>query len=244
MKFSMSIVLIFLLFSIPLFALESEPSETVGYVKVEAISGYTPFSLPFTFFDVTYTETLDLDDIIGNQLTGGDAFTGDQVYEVGGAFAYYNSSTEQWSGILENFTDNKAYYFKIQSGHSEADVYLAGTVLRESQSIYCDIGYTILGIREAGVIAIEDLDLIASGFTGGSPFSSDQIIELGGGYAYYNTDTSSWNGTLTDIEPAKVYYIQVKTGHSAFTWNYNPTSRSENVSKVEMTENAGQGGLK
>ncbi len=31
------------------FATESDPSETVGFVKIASSVGYTPFSLPFTF---------------------------------------------------------------------------------------------------------------------------------------------------------------------------------------------------
>ena len=233
MKNSVFIILMLFL-SYTLIALESDPSATVGYVRVDADIGYTYFSLPFTFYDSSPTpvETLDLDDIIGTQLTGGNLATGDRIIEIGtGIYAYLNSGTNLWTGVLSDFTDNMAYYFKVHTFHDTADVYLAGKVVQETQTVgTCGIGYTFVSIREAGEIAVSALDLIISGFLGGNLASSDRLIEADTGYyAYYNTGTSSWAGSLTNIYPGKVYLIKVHTAHSGFTWLYDPLTRESNI---------------
>lgn len=233
MKNSVFIILMLFL-SYTLTALESDPSATVGYVRVDADIGYTYFSLPFTFYDnaPTPVETLDLDDIIGTQLTGGSYFTGDRIIELGtGNFAYLDIGTDLWTGGLSDFTDNMAYQFKVHTSHDTADVYLAGKVVQETQTVgICGIGYTFIGIREAGEIAVSALDLLTSGFLGGNQFTSDRLIELGtGDFAYYNTGTTSWAGSLTNIYPGKVYQVKVHTSHSGFTWLYDPLTRESNV---------------
>lgn len=230
MKFTVSLVLFLLMLSVPVFALESEPSETVGYVRVDANIGYTYFSLPFEFYDdsTTPVETLDLDYIVGDQLTGGNFLTGDRVIEIGsGLYAYLNDGTGLWTGGLTDFTDNKAYQFKIHSSHDSSDVYLAGKVVQETQTVgTCGVGYTFLSIREAGEVSVSELDLLTSGFTGGNFLNSDRLIEVDtGSYAYYNTGTSSWAGSLTNIYPGKVYQIKVQSGHAGFDWIYDPLTR-------------------
>ena len=215
------------LFLSSLIALESDPSEVVGFVKTTATAGsYSYFSLPFTFY-VGGTETMALDDIIGTQLTGGNIVTGDRIIEVGtGTYAYLNSSTNTWSGALTNFTDNYPYQYKVHTSHSTKDVYLAGNVEQEVQVMpySCAIGYTMYGIREAGSVDVSALDLVDSGFTGGNVLTSDRFIDAtSGSYAYYNTSTSAWAGGLTNIEPANVYKVKVQSSHTAFTWTYDPT---------------------
>ena len=209
-----------------LIALESDPSDVVGFVKRATTAGsYEYFSLPFTFY-VGGTETMALDDIIGTQLTEGNAFTGDKIIEVNsGNSAYLSSSTHTWSGTLTNFTDNYAYQFNVKSGHTANDVYLAGNVEQEVQVMPAlAIGYTKVGIREAGEVDVSALDLIDSGFTGGNSFTSDRLIdENAGAYAYYNTSTSSWGGALSTITPGNVYSVKIQSSHTVFTWTYDPT---------------------
>lgn len=231
-------IIAILAFATTVFATESDPSETVGFVKIASSVGYTPFSLPFTFYDATHTETMDIDDVIGNQLTGGTIFTGDRIIEIGGTAYSYLLAAGTWSGTLVDFVDNKGYYFKIQSGHSAKDVYIAGTVEQSAQLIAnCGVGYTSVSVNEAGEIPVANLDLITSGFTGGTIFDSDRLIELGGtAYAYYNTTTLNWGGSLLNIEPGKVYYVKVQSGHTPFNWNYDPFSKGTTEGKVKINK--------
>ena len=206
------------------FAAESDPSETVGFFKIDADVGYTPFGLPFTFYDASHTPTMTLDDIIGDQFTGGAfIFLSDQIVDINtGSYGWYNGSN--WQN-MPSFTANHAFYAYVLSGHSNVDMYLAGQVDQSSINFgTMAVGYNPVGIREAGEVNVSDLDLVSSGFTGGNfIFQSDQIIDMNtGNYAWYNIGTSTWNGMST-ITPGHAYYVYVLSGHSSFDWTYNPT---------------------
>lgn len=220
------IVMLLVFFISALLALESDPSETVGYVKIETQTGYYPFSLPFTFYDDTYTQTWDLDDIIGDQLTGNMIpFLADQIIPVeGGAIGYYNGTT--WTGITQ-FQDGHAYYVVIQSANPEVDMYLAGTVEQTAVSFgTMQTGYNPVGIREAGVVSLDDIDLLSSGFTGNAiPFLSDQIIPVEGGTIGWHNG-SSWQGFST-VSPGKAYFVVVQAANTPFTWTYDPSTRGD-----------------
>ena len=218
---------ILVLFLGSLIALESGPSETVGFVKITTQVGYTPFSLPFTCYSGG-SQTFALDDIIGSQLTGGAApFLSDQIYPIGGgAYGWYNNINWQ---VLTNFSDGNAYYAYILAGHSANTIYLAGNVEQTPVDFgTMAVGWNPVGIREAGVISLDDIDLLSSGFTGGTaPFLSDQIYPVGGGaYAWHNG--TSWQG-FTTIDPGKAYYIYVLSGHTPFAWIYDPTTRDNRI---------------
>jgi hypothetical protein len=213
---------ILVLFLGSLLALESDPSDVVGFVKITTQVGFTPFSLPFTFY--SGSQTFALDDIIGAQLTGGAApFLSDQIHPVeGGTYGWYNNTNWQ---ALTNFTDGHAYYVYILAGHSANPIYLAGNVEQTSVDFgTMAVGFNPVGIREAGVVSLDNIDLLSSGFTGGAaPFLSDQIHPVEGGtYAWHNG--TAWQG-FTTIEPGKAYNIYVLSGHTPFAWIYDPTTR-------------------
>ena len=220
------------------FATESDPSETVGFVKLQCNAGdYTPFALPFTFYVAHPTPTMALDDIIGAQFTGGVApFLSDQIKDINtGASGWYNTGTGSWT--LANFTANHGNYANVLSTHPAVDMYLAGQV-DQSVIVFGTMAagnYNAVGIREAGEVSVADLDLVSSGFTGGAaPFQSDQIKDMNtGNSAWYNTGTSTWVGGLTNIIPGHVYYIYVLSGHTPFDWTYNPTGAKASKSTGE-----------
>ena len=204
---------------------ESDPSETVGFIKIETEEGFTPFSLPFTFYDETHTETMLLDDIIKDQLTGGiSPDISDQVININnGLSGWYNSVVGSWS--MNSFTYNHGYYVRTSEGHSALDFYLCGTVETEAINLgIMNIGWNVVGIKEAGNIPIDSLDLIESGFTGGiTGGQSDLIADMNTGcFSWYNTYLGQWIGSLTEISPGHVYLIFVQPGHNSFEWIYNP----------------------
>ena len=204
-------------------ALESEPSEVVGYVKIEAPVGYSIFSNPFTYYDATHIATLDLDDVIGGQLSGGTPANADRIIDANtGQYAFYNAGTSLWAGTLVNFDLTNAYYVKVFN--TTNSFYLTGSVERETMDFgTLAVGYNVIGLKEAGSVALNDLDLISSGFTGGNPATSDRIIDANTGqYAFYNSGTSMWAGTLTQTTIGHSYYILVK--NTPFNWTYDPLS--------------------
>ena len=224
--------IVILTFAVALMATESDPSETVGFYKIDADIGYTPFALPFTFYIANPTpppsimETMELDDIIGDQLTAGMAFNADKLWDINeGWTAYLNQVTGLWTGTLADsaFTLGHAYYIENKQASSQ-EVYLAGTV-DQSVADYglMDMGFNPVGVREAGNVLLDDIDLLSSGFTGGMAFNSDKIWDLNNGTtSYYNTMSSSWVGFDT-LTIGHAYYIQVK--NTPFTWVYDPGSK-------------------
>ena len=215
------------------FALESLPSETVGFVKVVADVGFTPFALPFTFYNAPHTQTMELDDIIGDQLTPGLAFNADKLWDMNyNITAYLNQVGNVWTGPLADsaFTLGHAYY--IQNKHDSTDVYLAGEVDQSSVDYgLMAMGFTPVGVREAGTPHLDDVDLLSSGFTGGMAFDSDKIWDMSNNTtAWYNG--VSWVG-FTNLQPGHFYYIQVK--NAPFTWIYDPGSKGTKVgSKLKI----------
>jgi len=219
------------------FATESNPSETVGFVKVVADVGFTPFALPFTFYDATHTQTMELDDIIGDQLTPGLAFNADKLWDQNDFItAYLNQTTGLWTGTLADsgFTLGHAYY--IENKHDSTEVYLAGEVDQSSVDYgLFAMGFTPVGVREAGTPLLDDCDLLSSGFTGGLAFNSDKIWDMNDfTTAWYNTTTNSWVG-FQNLQPGHFYYMEVK--NTPFTWIYDPLSKGTKVgSKVKINK--------
>ena len=243
------ILSILVLFLSSLFALESSPSEVVGFVKLDAAASpsnatYSMFSLPFTFYDATHTQTMDLDDVVGDQLTAGNLFTADRIIEIGGNDAYLATGTPPtWTGSLVDFTINKGYYFKVLAGHSAQDVYVAGAVENFAQTMpNCPalpsaISYTLVAFVEAGNVVLDDIGLIGTGFQSGNLFTADRIIEIGGNDAYH--DGTSWQGALTHLSPGKCYYIKILSGHTGVTgWIYNPTGADDSTIVGKITNNS------
>ena len=169
---------------------ESDPSETVGFYHFDCPVGYTFFSHPFTYYDSTHTPTLDANDIIGDKLSSGTPATADRIID---------AKTGEWIFYLPpwippiTFDMNHAYCVKIYSIPN--DLYLCGSVEQDVIDYgTMNLGYNVIGLKEAGAVPLDDLDLLSSGFTGGvNPVFSDQIQEVGGGgVAWYNSNTSSW----------------------------------------------------
>ena len=77
MRKALLITALALLVAFAAYATESDPSNTVGFIKFQRIgfgfaSGYSPFSLPFNYYQPGYIPTTSEVDIIGNQAMDGD----------------------------------------------------------------------------------------------------------------------------------------------------------------------------
>jgi len=226
--------LILLMLGAALFALESAPSDVVGFVKVTCNAGYTPFALPFTQFNTSGVETLALVDIVAPYMTGGTALSADRIMDIGTGSVAYKTGAGAISGF-QNFTIGHGYY--MHNRHSAFNLYLAGTVVPTVINFgTMGIGFNVVGIKEASAVPMSSLDLVSCGFTGGTALTSDKVWDMNNGQtATYNTSTSTWAGTLTALTPGHVYYVQVKNNHTAFNWTYDPTSR--NAAPVDTRHN-------
>jgi hypothetical protein len=156
---------------------------------------------------------------MGTQLTGGTPATADRIIDVNTNQFAFKLATGVWSGTLVNFDPSHAYYFQIKN--SATDVYLAGTV----DDVTIDygtmaVGYNAVGIPSAASLAVSALNLFESGFTGGTPATSDRIIDVNTNQFAFASALGVFSGTLTNIQPGHVYYIQVK--NTAFNWIFNP----------------------
>jgi hypothetical protein len=213
-------------------ALESGPSNTVGFVKITCLqNAKKAFGLPFTFWDVVSgvpqygVTSARPSDVIGAQLTGGSISTGDQCIRQGGAYAYRTTTAALWAGGLESTPGMTAGgFFWIWNKHAaDQDMVLAGQV---DTSTFGPISIpasmkTGLSFRDARLVNRANLNLLTSGFVGGSISTSDQLIEHGGSYCYYNTSTSAWAGGLASVTPGRAYWIWNK--HAAgWSYNYGP----------------------
>jgi len=142
---TLTLVLVCLLLVTCAMALESGPSNKVGYVKVYcpgaldenniATDSYQEFGLPFRFWDVpgnnipTYGSLSTCpSDIVGNQANPGTGATADLVIRQDlGDYGYRNPSGV-WSGFLELYcemTPAQAYWFDNLRGY-DIEVVLAG----------------------------------------------------------------------------------------------------------------------
>lgn len=217
-------------------ALESGPSNTVGFVKITCTQNFqNAFGEPFTTWDVISgvpqygVFSGKPSDVIGAQLTGGNLLTGDRCAEQGGAgeYAYRTTTAALWAGALENsggMLPGKAFWLQNKQAFDQ-DMVLAGEV---DTSGFGPIAISpnfqnAISWRDARVVDRSDLNLLTSGFTGGNLLTSDRLAQQGGMgyYCYYNTSTSAWAGTLQGSEPGLAYWIQEKNGNS---WNYNYVS--------------------
>jgi hypothetical protein len=208
-------------------ALESGPSNTVGFTKVTCPVGYTPFGLAFKFWNVVTgvpqygTVSTKPSSIVGQQLTPGTYNTGDRIYRQGGDWCFRQAASPYWSGALETngtMVEGRAYFVRNRQAASQ-NMVLAGQVDTSAFgpiAIAANI-YTPLSFRDARIRPVSQINLITSGFQGGTYNTSDRLYEQGGSWCWYNTGTSTWTG-MANVTPAKAYFVRERHGA---TWNYN-----------------------
>jgi len=224
---------ILVLFLGSLLALESGPSAVVGFVKVNAPANfYTALGLPLEV-DGQMVSTVFSDGAGVPYITGGpNPVASDQIIQIGGSAAWYNSNTSAWVGDFA-VDVTTAYYAVIRAAHPAIDIYICGLVDNTTVVNYAVIPanfYSAIGFREAGsAVMISNIGLLTAGFQGGAnPVFSDQIIEIGGSAAWYNTNTSSWMGDFA-LTPGKAYYLVIRSGHTGLASYSYPASGADNL---------------
>ena len=233
------------LFLSSLIAVESEPSDVVGFVKIEAQNNnYTAFALPFDL------DGESIPDMFGGAnpiINGGfPSSVADEIIEQGtGSSAWFKiggpGPQNVWTGSLTVADEERAYQLK-NLGAESIIFYLCGKVSTDNVSFTFDFpanAYTSLGFREASAVSVEDLGLLEAGFTGGFPAGlADELIEQGtGNTAWYKVGgpgpQNIWTGGLTELTPGKAYTIKIVNGNpgiSGYTY-VHPTVRSKNTNR-------------
>lgn len=221
----------------------------MGYCRHEISGSGTPgviseldFGVPFMYYELISGvphagyPSKKPSDIIHNQISPGNGVTADRVAGIkSGAYAYRSSLDDNnWTGALETsgaglLTPPEAFTFVNKSGNPTV-VILGGVEDNgggQSRFIVAPVApfeyaETSITWREARVRLIEDLELLDDGFTGGTGLTSDRVVDrVGGAYAYYRTDISSWGGALTRITPGIAYNIINKHEGNSWTYTYD-----------------------
>ena len=234
MKKVMFVVVMLLVASACFAQLQSPPSNVVGYVKINALANAgTPFGLPFKFWDVPTggipdygVESTNPSDICGDQLNPGSPSTGDRILRQDNGEFSWRSATFVWSGLLEtnsNMRPGRAYFYQNRTA-SARNFVLAGEVDNSGNYATILIGEGAANPyswRDSRSVNRDDLNLVASGFTGGGgPTLSDRVVAQTGGTFFWRNLTPAWVGSLVTVEPGQAYYI-VNADHPNDSWNYN-----------------------
>jgi len=231
-------VVVMLLVATSCFAqLQGPPSNVAGYVKVTALANsFTPFGLPFKFWVVpgggipTYgSESTDPEHIVGDQSNCGNGVTADLIWRQDNGNTAFRTCAGLWSGTLhdaDGMIPGRAYWYRNRTV-ANRNLVLAGEV--DNSGNYGTVSvtnnaYTPVSWRNSRSDTVAVLNLLTSGFTGGSlSANSDQVIRQGGGgsFAWYRTTgTPMWQGSLGRIEPGLAYWV-FNRNHVNGTWVYN-----------------------
>ncbi len=137
---------------------------------------------------------------------------------------------------------DEGFFLQIRAGHSATYITFVGQVSDTDRSINLAVGLNMVGTCFPITVALgdqgsDDSNLWESGATGANnSFSADRIwtynVAVQGEYdiAWLVDNVSpTYNGlwytgnnpTTMTLEPGKGYYIQIRSGHSGFTWDYN-----------------------
>jgi hypothetical protein len=185
-----------------LMAVESAPSETVGYFKKSvAMNSWETFSYPF------YSADMSVQTLIGDQFADGDLI---QDISSGLGTAYYDGFG--WFGDLEFLEYGRTYW--INRVNATTNYFLLGKVDPQPVThLVVGNAWNTFALNEAQDIAVLDLPI-----TGSVDGDLIQDISTGLGTTYY--DGFGWFGDLEFIEPSHTYwYYSIGT---TFSWTYTP----------------------
>lgn len=231
-------VVLSLLVASAVFATESGPSNKVGYTKINALGGAgtvsTPFGIAFQTWDVpagnipSYgVNSTCPSDIFGDQPNCGALLTADRILrQDNGQFAFRNSAAAcAWANALETncgAVPGRAYWYQNKTG-ADRPLVVAGEVNNSGNYAtitMTELAYTAYAWRDSRDLNVDDLNLVASGFTGGALLASDRLIEQAGGTFVTRTALGAWSPATYTVNPGKAYWI-LNRDHANNNWDYN-----------------------
>jgi len=195
-----------------LIAVESAPSQTVGYFKrTLATGGWDAISVPFGYAN------LSTDNILGTQFGDSDQLidmtTGDNALYIDGV---------GWIGSIMELTYGHAYWVYRETTNPDLDYYLMGTVDPQSSVIQVkgndEGGWSGFGLNEAVPININSLPITGV-------VDSDMIIDVTTGDNVLYIDGVGWIGSVEDLTPSHAYWYNSMAA-TGFEWTYTPAARS------------------
>ncbi len=198
-------------------AVESDPSEVVGYFRKTISDGQVQaIALPFA------TNDLSVATVLGDQFAADDEL---QDINTGFATVYYDGFG--WFGDLENFEYGAGYYAIRSASNPSTDYYLMGKVDPQSFTMMINgaSSVTAFGLNEARAIIIDD------SLFGANPVDGDEIQEIDSGLSSVYYDGFGWFGDLENILPTYAYYYITSIDSPGFNWTYAPV-RSRDVKQV------------
>jgi len=201
-------------------AVESEPSEIVGYFKKTINEGsYQSLCLPFAY------PSLSVNDVIGDQFNEGDI-----LMDINTAITTTFYEDFGWDGELTDFAYGSAYYVYRVIPNGQKTYFILGKVDPQSftKTIYGNGSFTAFGLNEASSITI-----VAENHPFGTlPSDGDIIFEIDTARTTTYYDGYGWDGDLQEILPLNGYFYNTVAGSSSFIWNYTPTRNSEDRSSL------------
>lgn len=191
-------------------AVESAPSDVVGYFRKNINSGsWQAICMPFAYAD------LSVGSVVGDQFNEGDVL---MDINSGLSTTYYDGYG--WDGELTDIAYGNAYYVNRQAA-GPATYYLLGKVDPQgfSKTINGNGSYTAFGLNEAAVVPVA----VGDHPFGTHPVEGDVILEIDTGLTTTYYEGYGWDGELLEIAPAVGYYYNRAVGASSFLWVYTPT---------------------
>jgi len=197
-------------------AVESEPSEVVGYFKKNINEGsFQTFTLPFAY------GSFNVNDIVGNQFAEGDII---MDINLGISTSYYSGFG--WDGELTDLAYGNAYYINRVIPNGPNTYYILGKVDPQgfTKTIYGNGSFTAFGLNEATPINI----IGAESPFGILPSDGDIVLEIDTGVSTTYYEGYGWDGELQVITPTNGYYYNSVIGSNSFVWTYTPSRSSNN----------------
>ncbi len=190
-------------------AVESDPSEVVGYFKLDiAENQWQAISMPFD-----YGTNPPVLDVLGMQFSENDYCMDINTLDGATFYAGYG-----WDGLLTEMQYGSSYFVNRAAGNGAGTYYLLGAVDPNgfTKTIYGNGAWTAFGLNEAADVTLTD-DLFGTAET-----ENDYVMEINtlDGATYYAG--YGWDGLLTAIHPHEGYYYNT-VGIADFSWTYAPT---------------------
>ncbi len=214
-------------------AVESEPSEVVGYFKktIEP-NGWDAFALPFGY------ENYEINSILGSQFSNGD-----MIADISGGDVFFciddydGLGHTGWLGTANDLTIGKGYWIYRANTNQTLDYFLLGKVAPTT------IVFEVSGIDNGGWSAFalneaREIDPNILNITGAIP--GDLIADISGGDVFFYVDNydglgnPGWLGTTNTLVPTHVYWYNSQSPTS-FSWTYVPNIPRSNSTEGSIT---------
>ncbi len=208
-------------------AVESDPSNTVGFVSQTVPDGNSAFGI--------CPQGLEVDKSVG-LILGGQGTDGDKIYEmVAGAWVTWTKTAGSWGALLMSY--NEGFLYNNDTGADQSLV-VAGDVVAEGTVV--DMGDFPAGqnVMWGNPLPIDidlDTDDLGLGFQNG-----DKIYDMAGGaWVTWTYDGFTYG---LDLLIGEGYLFKVDAANPAIDWNYTvgsaPAAVQNDVRKVAKAASA------